>query len=216
MKNEWWQTKAKELQHLADTNDARGFFNGTKAIYGPISHGTAPLKSSDGLHFKNAAIVTIYKHKDNHSECGNYRGISLLCTAGKILTRIMATRLQPLAERILPETQSCFRTGCGTSDMIFALRQLQEKCREQYQPFHLAFIDLTKAFDSVSRDLLWKILARFGCPGKFVRILELFHTGMQARILTNCELFPVKSGVKQGYVIIVQHIRLGNQSFDQT
>ena len=48
----------------------------------------------------------------------------------------------------------------ATIDMIFSLRQLQEKCREQGKPLYVAFIDLTKAFDLVSRDGLFKILPR--------------------------------------------------------
>ncbi|XP_029634968.1 uncharacterized protein LOC115210504 [Octopus sinensis] len=77
--------------------------------------------------------------------------------------------------------------------MIFTLRQLQEKCREQHQPLYLAFIDLSKAFDRVSRELLWDILAQYGCPDKFIRILKLLHDNMHARVQTD--------GVKQGCVI---------------
>ena len=42
--------------------------------------------------------------------------------------------------------------------MIFAARQIQEKCREQHQGLFMAFIDLSKAFDSVNREALWKVL----------------------------------------------------------
>ena len=44
--------------------------------------------------------------------------------------------------------------------MILSLRQLQEKCREQGKPLYVVFIDLTKAFDLVSRDGLFKILEK--------------------------------------------------------
>ncbi|XP_076067687.1 uncharacterized protein LOC143040480 [Oratosquilla oratoria] len=103
---------------------------------------------------RDSAIITIYKRKGERSECGNYRGISLLATAGKVLARIMNNSLKPLAEKILPETQTGFRPTRGTTDMIFTLRKLQEKCREQYQPLYMAFIDLTKAFDCVKRTSL--------------------------------------------------------------
>ena len=46
--------------------------------------------------------------------------------------------------------------------MIFSLRQLQEKCREHGKPLYVAYIDMTKAFDLVSRDGLFKILAKIG------------------------------------------------------
>ena len=50
--------------------------------------------------------------------------------------------------------------------MIFVLRQLQEKCSEQNLGIYAAFVDLTKAFDTVSRDGLWKILLHLVCPPK--------------------------------------------------
>ena len=51
--------------------------------------------------------------------------------------------------------------------MIFVARQIQEKCREQNVGLYAAFVDMTIAFDTVSRDGLWKILARLGCPLDF-------------------------------------------------
>ena len=48
--------------------------------------------------------------------------------------------------------------------MIFSIRQIQEKCREQNMPLCMAFLDLTKTFDLVSRDGLFKILPKIGCP----------------------------------------------------
>ena len=54
--------------------------------------------------FKDALIIAIYK-KGDRSDCGNYPGISLLSTAGKILAKILLKRLQNIAEVILPESQ---------------------------------------------------------------------------------------------------------------
>ena len=63
-------------------------------------------------------------------------------------------------------------------DMIFSVRQLQEKCREQNMPLYNLFIDLTKAFDLVSRDGLFKILTKIGCPPKFKGLIESVHNDM--------------------------------------
>ena len=56
---------------------------------------------------KNALIITIFKKGDRRL-CGNYRGISLLSIAGKIIARIILNRLLVLAEKILPESQCGF------------------------------------------------------------------------------------------------------------
>ena len=69
--------------------------------------------------------------------------------------------------------------------MIFVLRQLQEKCREQNVGLYAAFVDLTKAFDTVSPDGLWKILARLGFPPSFLTILHQLHEGQQGQMKHN-------------------------------
>lgn len=155
--------------------------------------------------FKDASIVHLYKRKGNRQSCDNHRGISLLSIAGKILARVLLNRLiKHLEQDLLPESQCGFRAGRGTVDMIFAARQLQEKCQEQHQDLYSTFVDLTKAFDTVSRQGLWKIMAKFGCPENFVCMVQQFHDGMMARVLDDGEAstdFPVSNGVKQGCVL---------------
>ena len=149
---------------------------------------------------RDANIVTLYKNKGDRSDCNNYRGISLLNIVGKVFARVTLSRLQSLASCVYPESQCGFRAGRSTVDMIFSLRQLQEKCREQQQPLFLAFVDLTKAFDLVSRSGLFHILQKIGCPPKLLAIMTSFHKDMHS---TGCfdggtsDAFPVSSGVKQ-------------------
>ena len=154
---------------------------------------------------KDASIIHLYKRKGNRNACDNHRGISLLSIAGKILARILLNRLNAHLERdLLPESQCGFRAGRGTVDMIFAARQLQEKCQEKNVGLYTTFVDLTKAFDTVCREGLWEIMAKFGCPAKFIAMVQQFHDGMQARVQDDGEYsqpFPVTNGVKQGCVL---------------
>ena len=126
--------------------------------------------------WKDANIVTVFKRKGNRQICGNSRGISLLSVAGKILARVMLRRLLThVVDIVMPESQCDFRRGRSTIDMIFVARLLQEKCREQNCDLFLAFIYLTKAFNTLNRDLLWQVLSKFGCPPNFLTILQEFH-----------------------------------------
>ena len=155
---------------------------------------------------KDANIIHLYKRKGNRQSCDNHRGISLLSHAGKILARVLLNRLLLHLETnlLLPESQCGFRAGRGTADMIFAVRQLQEKSQEQNRALYLTFVDLTKAFDTVCRDGLWAIMAKFGCPPLFIQMVRQFHEGMCARVSDNGELsepFAVTNGVKQGCVL---------------
>ena len=132
--------------------------------------------------------------------------ISLLLIAGKILARVLLNRLNEHLERSEPltESQYGFRKNKGTIDVIFTAGQLQEKCQEQNVDLYMSFVDLTKAFDRVSREGLWEIIAKFGCPAKFIAMVQQFHGGMLARVQNDGEFsdpFPVTNGVKQGCVL---------------
>ena len=235
MHDSWLSKKAEEIQHFADNNNPKRFYDALKAVYGPQSHGTSPVLSADGSklitekedilkrwaeHFssvlnrpssvnfeaiaclpqvsinyslaaaptdaevlkaiqqlsngkapgsdsipaeifkaggptltqkltdlfqnmwqeetvpqelKDALIVHLYKRKGDRRSCDCHRGISLLAIAGKILGRVLLNRLIQHLEngQYLPESQCGFRAGRSTSDMVFAARQMQEKCQEQ-------------------------------------------------------------------------------------
>ena len=88
--------------------------------------------------------------------------------------------------------------------MIFTVRQEQEKCLEQNLDLYSVFIDLTTAFDAVNREALWDVLARYGCPPKFIQIIRLFHDDMTGQVLSNgdrSDHFTISNGVKQGCVL---------------
>ena len=105
------------------------------------------------------------------------------------------------AQENTPETQCGFRSNRETVDMIFVRRQIEKKCREQNMDLYAAFVDLTKAFDTASSEGPWKIMARLGCPPKFLTILRQLHEGQQGQVKHNGPLsdsFPIS---KQGCVL---------------
>ena len=71
-------------------------------------------------------------------------------------------------------------------------------------PLYIAFIDLTKVFDLVSRDGFYKVLPKIGCPPKLQSMIESFHTGTKGTVQFNGSSstpFQIRSGVKQGCVL---------------
>ena len=156
--------------------------------------------------WKDAIIMVLHKKKDR-TECGNYRGISLVAHAGKILLKIIARRLSEYCERvgILPEEQSGFGPNRSTTDMMFVIRRLQELAWEKQTPLHVCFVDLTKAYDSVDRTLLWTVLARFGVPQIMISVIRQFHDGLRACVRLDDRVFSrwfaVEQGLRQGYVL---------------
>ena len=145
-------------------------------------------------------LVPIPK-KGNLSLCDNWRGISLLDVVGKVAARVLQSRLQIIAENILPDSQCGFRKGRSCTDMVFAVRQVLEKLYEHRCPGYVVFVDLRKAYDSVNRECMWLILAKAGVPSNIVNIIKSFHTSMSATLSigsTPIQPIAVKSGLRQG------------------
>ncbi|XP_069187191.1 uncharacterized protein [Procambarus clarkii] len=92
----------------------------------------------------------------------------------------------------------------STIDIVFSLIYLQVKCREQRQPLFVDFIDLTKAFNLVSRDGLFKILPKIGCQPRLLSIIRSFNENMRGTVVFDgltSDAFDIRGGVKQGCVL---------------
>ena len=94
----------------------KGFYNGLKEVWGLHQLITNAWKvGSVPQAWKDASIVTIYK-KGDRTDCGNYRGISLLSIAGKNFTWILLNRLSThITPEVVPETQCGFRGNRSTT-----------------------------------------------------------------------------------------------------
>ena len=145
--------------------------------------------------------------KEDWTECGSYRGISLVAHAGKVLLKVIAGRLSHSCERenILPKEQCRFGTQRWTVDMMFVVRRLQELARKKETSLYLCFIDLTEAYDSVDRTLLWDVLARFGLSPRMLAVIHQLHDSMQACFRLDdgecSDTFDAGQGPRQGCVL---------------
>ena len=120
---------------------------------------------------------------------------------GKVVARIVQTRLQTVAEEVLPDSQCGFHRARSCTDMIFSVRQISEKVLEHHDRAFLLFIDLKKAYDSVPRAALWAVLLRLGVPEKLVSIIRAFHKDMETCLHIDGRLLDpleVQNGLRQG------------------
>ena len=163
-------------------------------------------EKSHGWQWKDAVITVLHK-KGDKTECGNYRGISLVSHAGKVLLKVVARRLSAYCEAkgLLPEEQCGFRPDRSTTDMIFVVRRLQEVGRKAGVSLHMCFVDLQKAYDTVDRTLLWQVLTRIGVPPQIIAVIRQFHDGMRACVRPDdgvcSDWFEVEQGLRQGCVL---------------
>ena len=86
--------------------------------------------------------------------------------------------------------------------MMVVVRCLKELARKEDTPLFMCFIDLTKAYDSVDRTLLWTVLARFGVAPRMLAVIRQFYDGMRACVRLDdgecSDMFDVEQGLRQG------------------
>ncbi|VDP52022.1 unnamed protein product [Schistosoma margrebowiei] len=79
-----------------------------------------------------------------------------------------------------------------------------EQSIEWNSSLYISFIDYEKAFDSVDRTTLWKLLRHYGVPQKIVNIIQNSYDGLHCKIVHGGHLtksFEVKTGVRQGCLL---------------
>ena len=117
--------------------------------------------------WNEATIISIPK-KGALNDCKIWYGITLLSIPSKILAKIILNRVSNVVDSRLREEQAGFRKGKGFIDQIFALRNIIEQCTEWQRKLYINFVDFEKAFDSIPRNSIWKILRHYGIPQEIV------------------------------------------------
>ena len=125
-------------------------------------------------------MINVLHKKKDRAECVNYRGISHVAHAGKVLLKILATRLNVYCEamELLPKKHGGFHPQQSTINMMVVICRLQELGRKARMPLFLCFIDLQKLYDSVDHTHLWQVLTRFGVPPQMIeKQFDIFAMG---------------------------------------
>ena len=147
-------------------------------------------------------IIPLHKKGDKNN-VDNYRGITLLSTLGKLFSRILNNRLTTWAETysVYIEAQAGFREHMSTTDNIFVLHGLITHSLNNDQQLFCSFIDFSKAFDYVVRDVLWFKFLQFGVRGKMLDIIVSMYKNVKSQVKINNKLsesFSCMTGVRQG------------------
>ena len=103
---------------------------------------------------------------------GNYRGIALSAIAAKVTNKMLLNRMQPAVDPHLRPNQNDF---CSTTAHILALRRLIEGVKSHNQKAIIVFVDFKKAFDSIYRCQMFKILRAYGIPEKLVDAIRCLY-----------------------------------------
>ena len=152
----------------------------------------------------NEGVIVKLPKKGDLGNCSNWRGITLLSLTNKVFSRIILQRITAAVDTLLRQEQAGFRKGRSCIDHIFVLRQILEQSHEWNSSLYVVFVDFEKAFDSLHRASLWKILRHYGFPQKLVSIIKSLYKNFQCQVIHNNQLtepFKVETGVRQGCIL---------------
>nr|CAI72277.1 reverse transcriptase precursor, putative [Phytophthora infestans] len=152
--------------------------------------------------FGEAYIFSITKGGDT-SNALNYRPIALLNTDYKIFTRILAWRVRVHITKLVHTTQYSFIPGRTIHEAIDLLEasKLATKSMGEYERAQVLLLDFVKAYDSLDREFLHKVLEAKGFPSKFRAIVKATHENTTVKFMANGTLsraIAVTSGIRQG------------------
>jgi len=103
----------------------------------------------------------------------------------------------------LPNVQTGFKNGRGTTDQIANIHWIIEKPKEYQKSIYFFFTDYAKAFHSVDHDTLWKILKEMGIPDHLTCLLRNLYVDKESTVRTGhgTDCFQIEKGVHQGCIL---------------
>jgi len=148
-------------------------------------------------------IIPIYK-KGDRCDVKNYRGITLMVVASKILERVILNRIWKEREKRCRESQAGFRVGRSCSEQIFTLRKILQSRSEWNLPIIAVALDFAVAYDSVDREAVLTKLEMEGMGVKTLKVLRAMMTNTIAKVRIGKEFskeFRSTKRVKQGSIL---------------
>lgn len=123
-------------------------------------------------------------------------------SAAKVFAMVLLKRFEGERDERMRENQCGFRRGRGCTNQIFTLPLILQQCERYSLPIINMILDFAAAFDSVTREKLWRIKAEDGMLVEFIELLKDYYKycKVTVRVLgKETKTFNVDSGGKQGY-----------------
>ena len=152
--------------------------------------------------FLKSVCIYLYK-KGDVTVLDNYRGLCLNNNLYKLFIKMIVDRLVNHCEKnkVLSEDQQGFRFGRSCNDANSIFTTMKNLCFKYQKNLFVGFIDIKKAYDSVDRILLWRILRHIGVPQQLVNIIRKLYEEAETCIRVGDNLssyFKTNMGLKQG------------------
>ena len=122
------------------------------------------LHSLRGKHWNllNSAHIVLIPKLTGASRASDYRPVSLMHSAAKVVCKILANRLAPELPKLISPSQSAFLKGRSIQDNFLYVQNVIRAAHRKKQPLIFLKLDIAKAFDSVHWSYLLEVMEAFG------------------------------------------------------
>ncbi|MEW8547938.1 MAG: reverse transcriptase family protein, partial [Candidatus Thiodiazotropha sp.] len=154
--------------------------------------------------WKCGIITPVIKSStSDYRDPSSYRGITITPAIYKLYCNILNNRLLKWESEnsILSDPQNGFRKGRSTIDHVLSLTSIIDTRKLKRQSTFAAFIDFSKAYDSINRELLFRKLSDLGLNGRIYKAVTSLYDNVKCCVKINglkTDFFEVTCGLKQG------------------
>lgn len=181
------------------------FFTSSWAIIGPEVTEAIMEFFRSGCLLKqwNCANLVLIPKKTNASLTTDFRPISCLNTVYKVISKLLASRLQQILPLIISKAQSAFLLGRLLAENVLLATDLVNGYNSQtISPRGMLKVDLRKAFDCVRWDFILASLRALAIPERYIRLIE--------ECLSTASFSVSVNGVSGGFFKSTKGIRQGD------
>ena len=147
------------------------------------------------------SVVTLIFKKGDNTDLKNYRPISLSNYDYKILSFMLANRLQKVMNLIVSKDQSGYIKNRNMSDNVVLINSIIEYCQKFNKPAALIFLDFEKAFDSVEWKFMQSAIKKFGLGRSFLSWIKTLYSCPSLVVKNNgwfSGAVKMERGIRQG------------------
>ena len=153
--------------------------------------------------WKTSVVVPIFKGTRDVIDCGAYRPVKLLEHAIKIAERVLENRIRGLVT--MDDMQFGFMPGNGTTHALYILRRIQEELRGKEKKLCICFVNLEKAFNRISREVIEWALRNKELAEELVEAVMSLYKGLRTKVTVGSEKSPLIFSIEVD--VVTEHAR---------